>query len=153
MAVSITVGGELRLMIDHVLVPMDESPLARRALDFATEVHAAADITVLHVIDYVEESYSAEMLVGPEELRARAKEKTDTLFAEVRGRTADHAGEVTTVVEFGTPARAITAYAADHDVDLIVMGCHGRPFVSRVLLGDVAQTVVQRASVPVTVVR
>jgi nucleotide-binding universal stress UspA family protein len=67
-------------MINHVLVPMDDSPLARRALDFATGVHAGADITVLHVIDYVEESYSAEMLVGPEELRERARTKIDRLF-------------------------------------------------------------------------
>jgi nucleotide-binding universal stress UspA family protein len=140
-------------MINHVLVPMDDSPLARRALDFATGVHAGADITVLHVIDYVEESYSAEMLVGPEELRERARTKIDRLFDEVRERTKTHEGEVETVVTFGTPAREIADYAADHDVDLVVMGCHGRPLVSRVLLGDVAQTVVQRAAVPVTVVR
>ncbi|WP_321168799.1 universal stress protein [Salinigranum salinum] len=143
----------VRAMIDHVLVPMDDSPLARRALDFATAVHSGANITVLHVIDYVEESYSAKMLVGPEELRERARIKTDRLFDEVRERIGEYEGEVETVVKFGTPAREITDYAADHDIDLIVMGCHGRPLVSRVLMGDVAQTVVQRASVPVTVVR
>jgi len=140
-------------MIDHVLVPMDDSPLARRALDFATAVHSGANITVLHVIDYVEESYSAEMLVGSEELRERAKTKTDRLFDEVRERSGEYEGEFETVVKFGTPAREITDYAAGHDIDLIVMGCHGRPLVSRVLMGDVAQNVVQRASVPVTVVR
>jgi nucleotide-binding universal stress UspA family protein len=34
-----------------------------------------------------------------------------------------------------------------------VIGCHGRRIVPQVLLGDVAQEVVRRASVPVTVVR
>lgn len=140
-------------MIEHVLVPMDDSPLAKRALDFALKVHPEADITVLRVIDYVEESYGAEMLVGSEEIRKRATEKAEELFDEVRERTADHNGEVRTVTEFGAPARTIRKYAAEHEIDLIVIGCHGRSLVSRVLIGDVAQTVVQRAPVPVTVVR
>lgn len=140
-------------MVERVLVPMDDSPLAKRALDFALEVHTEADITVLRVIDHVEESYGAEMLVGPEEIRKRAAEEAEELFDEVRERTADHSGEVRTVTEFGAPARTISQYAAEHEIDLIVIGCHGRSLVSRVLIGDVAQTVVQRASVPVTVVR
>nr|WP_239524364.1 universal stress protein [Halogeometricum borinquense] len=48
---------------------------------------------------------------------------------------------------------SFTEYAENQDIDHIVIGCHGRSIVSRVLLGDVAQTVAQRASVPVTFVR
>jgi nucleotide-binding universal stress UspA family protein len=140
-------------MIEHVLVPMDDSPLARRALEFALEAHPDADLTVLYVVDYVEESYGAAMLAGPDELRARATEKAEQLFDEVRERAADHYGELQTVTTFGKPARVITEYTADHDVDLVVIGSHGRSLVSRVLLGDVAHDVVQQASVPVTVVR
>lgn len=140
-------------MVEHVLVPMDDSPLAERALDFALEVHPDADITVLRVIDYVEESYGAEMLVGPEEIRNRAVDRAEELFDEIRERTADHAAEVRTVTEFGKPSRVIPEYAEEHGIDLVVIGSHGRSLVSRVLLGDVAGTVVQRAPVPVTVVR
>lgn len=140
-------------MVDHVLVPMDDSPLAREALEYAMEAHPRATLTVLHVVDYVEESYSAEMLVGGDELRDRARRRSERLFDEVRQRTADHEGAVETVVAFGRPAREINDYATDHDVDAIVMGCHGRALLSRVLLGSVAQTVVQRAPAPVTVVR
>ncbi|WP_254829324.1 universal stress protein [Haloglomus salinum] len=140
-------------MVDHVLVPMDDSPLARQALDFALDVHPAADITVLHVVDYVEESYGAEMLVGPDELRERALDRADQLVDEARERAADHEGDLRTATEFGDPARKIVQYAADEAVDLVVMGGHGRPLVSRILLGDVAQRVVQRAECPVTVVR
>ena len=140
-------------MIEHVLVPMDDSPLAERALDFALEVHPGAAITVLRVIDYVEESYGAELLVGPEEVRERAIAEAEELFEGVRERATDHAGEVRTVTEFGEPSRVIPEFAAERDVDLVVIGCHGRSLVSRVLLGDVAQTVVQQAPVPVTVVR
>jgi nucleotide-binding universal stress UspA family protein len=144
---------DVTAVTEHVLVPIDDSPLARRALDFASTEHPGADLTILHAVDYVEESYGAEMLVGSEELRNRAREEAEELLAEARERTADHAGAVETVTKFGDPARTINDYADEHDVDLIVMGCHGRSVVSRVLLGSVAGVVVRRAPVPVTVVR
>jgi nucleotide-binding universal stress UspA family protein len=140
-------------MIEHVLVPMDESPLAERALAFALDVHPDADVTVLRVVDYIEEGYSAELLVGQDELRERALEKAERLFETARERAADHEGEFRTDTRFGKPSRIIPEYADEHDVDLVVMGSHGRSLVSRVLLGDVAGDVVREASVPVTVVR
>ncbi|MFC7133720.1 MULTISPECIES: universal stress protein [Salinibaculum] len=140
-------------MVDHVLIPTDGSPQARAALQYAMEVHGNARITVLHVIDYVEESYSSEVLLGSETLHARAEQRADDLLADAREQAADHPGGVETDTVYGKPARSIVDYAADHDVDVVVMGSHGRSGVSRVLLGSVAQTVVQRASVPVTVVR
>jgi nucleotide-binding universal stress UspA family protein len=140
-------------MIDHVLVPMDHSPLARRALEFALDVHPTAELTVLHVVDYVEESYGAEMLLGREELRERATARADRLFEEATDLAAEYDRTLTTVTEFGDPARTIVDYVDAADVDLVVMGSHGRSVVSRVLVGDTAHTVVQRASVPVTVVR
>ncbi|MFC6863064.1 universal stress protein [Halomicroarcula sp. GCM10025817] len=140
-------------MVDHVLVAIDGSPLSRRALEFALEVHPDATITLLRVVDYIEESYGAEMLVGPTEIRERALSKAEELLAEASEQARDHEGTVETVTEFGKPARVIPEYAGDNDVDVIVLGGHGRSLVSRVLLGDVAQRVVQQAPVPVTVVR
>ena len=140
-------------MIEHVLVPIDDSPLAERALDFAMAAHPEADLTVLHVVDYVEESYGAELLLGAEELRERARERARALADDALERAADHRGTTTTVTEFGKPATVISEYAGEHAVDLIVIGSHGRSPLSRVLLGDVADTVVRRAPVPVTIVR
>ena len=48
--------------------------------------------------------------------------------------------------------RAICDYAVKHDVDLIVIGTHGRTGVSRLLIGSVAEKVVRHASCPVLVV-
>ena len=140
-------------MIEHVLVPMDESPMARRALAFALDAHPEAAVTVLFVVDYVEESYGAEMLVGPERLRERADERAERVFDRARDTAAERDASVETRTEYGDPARVVSEYADEHDVDLIVIGSHGRSLVSRVLLGDVADTVVRRAPVPVTVVR
>jgi nucleotide-binding universal stress UspA family protein len=140
-------------MIDHVLVPIDGSARATDALAYAMEAHPQARLTILYVIDYVEESYTAELLVGSDALRGRAEDRAEDLLADAREVTRDHGGAVTTETVYGKPAREIVDYADDHEVDVIILGSHGRSGVSRVLLGSVAQAVVQRASVPVTVVR
>ncbi|WP_010612444.1 universal stress protein, partial [Halococcus hamelinensis] len=57
-----------------------------------------------------------------------------------------------TILE-GSPAIAILEYADKHDIDLIVMGTHGRRGIRRYLIGSVAERVVRLASVPVLTVR
>jgi nucleotide-binding universal stress UspA family protein len=55
----------------------------------------------------------------------------------------------TTDVVFGSSARTIVEYAADHDYDLIVMGTHGRKGMAHLLIGSVAEHVVRTATCPV----
>ena len=60
--------------------------------------------------------------------------------------------ETVTAVRVGGAAREIVAYAAAHDVALVVMGTHGRTGVSRALTGSVAELVVRTAGCPVLTV-
>jgi nucleotide-binding universal stress UspA family protein len=53
----------------------------------------------------------------------------------------------------GTPALAIVTYAKDANLDLIVMGTHGRGGMAHVLMGSVAEKVVRTAPCPVLTVR
>jgi nucleotide-binding universal stress UspA family protein len=53
----------------------------------------------------------------------------------------------------GTPAMSIVEYAEGHDIDLIVMGTHGRGGMSHLLMGSVAERVVRTARCPVLTVR
>lgn len=53
----------------------------------------------------------------------------------------------------GTPAHEITRLAKDEDVDLIVIGTHGRTGLTRVVLGSVAEKVVRKAHCPVLTIR
>jgi nucleotide-binding universal stress UspA family protein len=137
----------------HVLVPMDGSPLAERALEHALQMFPDARVTVLHVIDYVEESYSARALVGADELRERAEQHAEALFEDAARIADDYDADIETATRVGDPAREIVAYADEHDVDQVVVGSHGRSLMSRVLLGSVAAQVTRRAPAPVTVVR
>jgi nucleotide-binding universal stress UspA family protein len=135
-----------------VLVPYDGSMPAQQAIEYAVEtadeqlvllrVVEAASGTVGAGIDLLQESLKKE----PEELRAEvADEVEDTLDQ------SDIAYEIETTA--GKPDREIVAYAEEHDIDQIVMGSHGRTGTSRILLGSVAEKVVRRAPVTVTVVR
>ncbi len=53
----------------------------------------------------------------------------------------------------GGPYVEIVRYAKERDIDLIVMGTHGRGFVAHMLMGSVAEKVVRRAPCPVLTVR
>lgn len=139
--------------VDEVLVAFDGTPLSEKALAHALDVYSDASITVLHVIDYIEESYTAKALVGDETLRKRAQERSTELLAEAEAKADEHDRVVKTASEVGKAADEILKYADTHGIDVIVIGSHGRSGVARMLMGSVAETVMKRASVPVTVVR
>lgn len=138
----------------RVLVPYDGSELSDAALEHAVETYDDADIVLLHVLDFVSAGYQAPpeaALPGYwsdwyDDAEASAEETLESARAEYDAPT-----ETETVL--GRPARAIVEYVEERDVDAVVMGSHGRDGVSRILLGSVAESVVRRSPVPVTVVR
>lgn len=136
----------------EILVAFDRSEPARKALEYVLEEHPEADLTVLHVIDPLEGSYGDDGY-GFEYLLEAKREEAEALLAEAEELTAGHGGDVTLESVTGQPAREIVEYAEHKPVDHVVIGSHGRSGVTRILLGSVAETVVRRAPVPVTVVR
>lgn len=138
-----------------VLVPIDGSPLSYRALEYALEHFPDADVTTLYVIDPVEAAYPAGFDTVPvgEEWYENATERADGIHEEAREIASEFDAELTTVTEVDRPRHAILSYVEDHEVEGIVMGSHGREGIERLLLGSVAESVMRRSDVPVTVVR
>ncbi|MEF8791452.1 MAG: universal stress protein, partial [Haloarculaceae archaeon] len=77
----------------------------------------------------------------------------EELLAEAEGTRGEYDHEIHTEVHVGEDTSTRLDYVGEHDVDHVYIGSHGRHGVARVLLGSVAETVVRRAPVPVTVVR
>lgn len=135
-----------------VLVPYDGSTPAQQAAERAFTMYPDEEIVLLHVVEVAGMLESGIDLVK-ERLKEQRRETAAELSEEIRDllETGDVDFRVETAV--GKPAREIVDYAEEHDVDEIVVGSHGRTGVSRVLLGDVAENVVRRSPVTVTVVR
>ena len=142
-------------MASHVLVPLDGSPQAWAAFEYALDEHPDASVTLLSVINPMDAGYSAETALpsAAEEWYESAKDAAEGRFDEAAELAAERGVPIETVLDVGRPSATIVEYADEHDVDVIVMGSHGRKGVSRILLGSVAEAVVRSSPVPVTVVR
>jgi nucleotide-binding universal stress UspA family protein len=139
----------------HILIPVDGSEQAHKACEFVAEEFPEADVTLLHVINPAEAGYSVQASIPTfsEEWYERQKERAEDIFDEVEPDLSAGDGTVEREIEVGKPTHTIVEFAEMNPIDQIVMGSHGRAGVTRILLGSVAETVVRRSPVPVTVVR
>jgi len=128
-------------MTRTVLVAVDGTSPSEAAVEYGAETFPDSDLRLLHVVDPYGVGYDTDGR-DPERLLADL-----AAVGEVDGKRP------TTAIRVGRPAREILAYAAETDVDEIVVGSHGREWGARVLLGSVAERVTRRAPVPVTIVR
>lgn len=139
-------------MISRILVPVDDSELAERALEYALEAHPDAEITVLHVVGAPSPMLGAATeLALADDVEEAAEKRAEKVLDRAREIAEEHGVEIDTAVEMGRPARAIVRRAEDFDA--VVIGSHGGSLADRLFVGDVAKTVFQRSPVPVTVVR
>jgi nucleotide-binding universal stress UspA family protein len=144
-------------MFKRILVPIDFSPPSDAALEYARSVAGryGASLQLLHVAeDPYRAFYSAEVFV-PEIEGLRDEILTDTtrrLKERLRPSDVTELGATAESI-IGTPAGSIVEYAAGHDIDLIVMGTHGRGGMEHLLMGSVAERVVRTALCPVLTVR
>lgn len=134
-----------------VLAATDFSAPSDRALDYARAIAArsGASLHLLHVIqDTVDTGrFGTEVFVpdSPEVRDARIREATERLSQQAR--SAEPYASID-VVE-GAAAPTIASYAAQHGLDLIVMGTHGRSGIAHMVMGSVAEQVVRTAPCPV----
>ncbi|GAB3422695.1 universal stress protein [Haloparvum alkalitolerans] len=139
-------------MYDNILVPTDGSPASDAAIDHAVDLAERYDARVhaLYVVDgaaYSTLEAGAQVVV--EALEKEGEEATD----RVAEAAADAGVEAVSTVTTGTAYRSISDYVEENDIDLIVMGTHGRQGLDRYLLGSVTERVVRTADVPVMTVR
>lgn len=140
-------------MNERVLVAYDGSEPSARAVDYAADHFHEGEVVLVTVVDPYDRLHGAYggmdlSSVGAEDAYEQAKADLEEMQA-----TFDDGTSVTTAVGVGRPAHTILDLAAEHEVDHILIGSHGRSGAQRVLLGSVAETVLRRAAVPVTIIR
>jgi nucleotide-binding universal stress UspA family protein len=134
-------------MYERILVATDGSPPAG-AVDLAEELGATLHaVSVVDTMAYGIADVRSEIAIDALEENAASHVEEAASAAEATGVDCE------TEVLHGDPADAIGGYAEDNDIDLIVVGTHGRRGVSRFLLGSVAERVARTAPGSVLIVR
>jgi nucleotide-binding universal stress UspA family protein len=139
-------------MLSRILVPMDDSEMARQALEYALENHPDAEITVLHVAGGPSPwGAKATSIALEDDIQEAAEERAEAVFADARELAAEYDVDITTEVRLGDPTRAILNRTEDFDA--VVIGSHGGSLSDRLIVGNVAQKVFRRSPIPVIVAR
>lgn len=141
-------------MYEQILVPTDGSEHAAVAAEHALAVGRALGARV-HAISAVDVQGRAGVFdaggVG-QEFRGRLERECEIALERVR-TLAEPDDNLRREMVDGDPVDAISAYVDAHDIDLIVMGTHGRTGISRHVAGSVTEAVLRTVDVPVVTVQ
>lgn len=146
------------MAFEKILTPTDFSRCADRALTHALDVAARfeAQLHILHVVNELDPTWYG--LTGVED---RTTKLRDQIKSEARDRLRalapdknlyDFETTVSLQLSFDV-ARSIQEYVDERDIQLVVMGTHGRTGLDRLMLGSVANKVIRHSPVPVMTVR
>ena len=159
------------IVLKRILVPTDFSEASEAAVNYGVALARAfnAKLYLLHVAERRELDVSVERQRVVDTFLDAAAGRTDPpgldesrdhaareLFGTVLSKKDEEdlrAEYVLRASGLGGPYVEIVRHAKDSDIDLIVMGTHGRGFVAHMLMGSVAEKVVRRAPCPVLTVR
>jgi universal stress protein A len=170
----------MHLELKRICVPTDFSEAAERALLYGVTLAEtlSAQLHVLHVLqdvgdivahpDFTRHGDSARKYFNELALEAGGPEGEDeqtihflrTLqqgaekqFEEAPLGDRMNALGAIRAIRYGNPVEEIIKYAERHEIDLLVLGTHGRTGWKRMLMGSVAERVVRGAPCPVLTVR
>ena len=143
------------IRLTNVLVATDFSETSDSALDYGREL-ARTFGARLHVLHVVENSlaWTEGVAFDVDAAQAHVEEGARKKLTEIVGPDNGQPPATTAVVKAGaSPAFVIADYAKEANVDLIVMGTHGRSPIVHLFIGSVAERVVRIAPCPVLTVR
>ena len=148
-------------MVSHILVAVDGSSHADRAVEFAADLATKyeADLTILNVVSYAS---TVPLALGAyaelEGLYAESRSVLQTAGEEIVESAAESARQygvtkVLTAVELGSPAQTICETAKATEADIVVMGRRGLGDFSGLFLGSVTHKVSHTADCTVVTVK
>jgi nucleotide-binding universal stress UspA family protein len=153
--------GDIETGYSRVLITTDGSESAEVAIPHGTAIaqRYGSDVHVLNVVD-LQAAGGAFNAGGLEkEFLERLDARGQDAVGSVASKIEESASELTveTAVErtasFEGAVAGVREYVEENEIDLVVMGSHGRSNLKRQLLGSVASTVLRTVDVPVLVVK
>ncbi len=139
----------------RILLPLDRSPSAARAVDFvrnAATTWAGLEVHLVNVQPLADE-WIVHRLLPEAELAAMAREFGEALLAPTAAELTAAGIKVITHIERGEIAQTIARLVQDLSCDQVIMGTRGLSTLGDLLLGSVATKVLHLSPVPVTFVK
>lgn len=144
------------IKLKHILVPIDFSPLSKKAMHYALHLaeEFGAEVELLHVIEpQVPPAFDGFMMTSPPMASRNDAGCASRLKTLAKSAQAEAVAQVDFCVRSGLPEYEIVEAAKELDVDLIVMSTHGYTGWKHFAIGSTAERVVRAAPCPVLVVR
>lgn len=146
----------MKIELKRICVCSDFSNHAERAFEYGVTFarQFAAELHFVHVIEDIIPTVpepGIAMLPSEEIMASLRNASTEAMTKFLADRQAEGI-KVVQVVREGVPFREVVAYAQEMEIDLIIVGTHGRTGLSHLLLGSVAERVVRSAPCPVLTV-
>lgn len=140
-------------MYDDILVPTDGSDGTDDTLTHALDIakHRGARVHALSVVD--RRVYLSADRDQQDDILESLTESAEEAVEAIETRAEAENVETTTAVRDGVPHSEILRYADEADIDLIVIGTHGRTGRDKLVnMGSVTERVVENAAQPVLVI-
>lgn len=147
----------MKASIQRVLFPTDFSDSSKYAKQYACAIAGSleADLHVLHVVPEVlpvPGPDGAWLMPMDGKIMQQLIDESKLSIAKEMQNSGMRPSRILPTVEFGNIVDVILRFAQSHDIDLIVLGTHGRTGLSHALIGSVAEKVVRLAKCPVLTV-
>jgi universal stress protein A len=139
--------------IQTILCPVDFSDASRKAVQYAREFARSmgASIYLLTVVEPRPMAVDISLNYVP--LEADLEKAAEEDLELIRQDLINSGLKVECGVEIGNPADVILDKIDEFNVNLIIMGSHGKQGLSRLIMGSVAEIVVRKANCPVLIVK
>lgn len=139
-------------MLRQVLVPLDGSPLAESALNYAGQITDKTSMVQLLVVLANVDNFFVPTPNSVKKMDEQLASARQYLQGVAKRLHSDFGANTAIEVKVGDPAQTIVEAAERKQVDAIIMSTHGRSGVDRVIFGSVAQKVLQLTPCPVFVI-
>jgi nucleotide-binding universal stress UspA family protein len=142
-------------MYEKILVPLDGSALAERAIRHAQEIARGtrSEVLLMQAVNFPLPVVPEAVLMPDGEWLAEAKKEAARYLEGIAAPLREAGMRVRTMLDERPPADAILHVATREEVDLIIMSTHGRGGFSRLLMGSVAESVFRATSRTVMLVK
>lgn len=145
------------IQLRRILIPTDFSEFSQHAMKYACEFSKrfSAELHVLNVVENIYPIVAEPGMAMPSagEFLVDLLNSSERAIQSLPDSGWINGGAVVREVRTGTPFLEIIRYAKEKEIDLIVIGTHGRSGLVQVLMGSVAEKVVRKSPCPVLTVR